>query len=686
MIPYVNATSLPMPAGSGVKPGSGPENEGAAFPELLSAAMSAESRPPVEARPQIVHEKPVHAKGNASGQKQSDTNGLKTEADFSQKPEASKQQVRDEVTNTQSSKAVKTSGEAQTAASSADTASEAKTADKSADTASEAKTENASTHSQESTEKSSQTNGNLTQSAAGEAESKSVHARSTGTEEVLLKNINAEKGENSALKQQPLSQAQLHTAKQAENSEIKGFSQNGSQPQTETTVPKSTETAAVSQLQTESKTSDASELPSRKSEIRTEPVNTQLSPTEMKTLKSQLLSGESQKEPAAISNLKEQPMTKIPPGEILRNQTPDQNRITNTTENRSFQQMQQNTSAGLSENGNRSGSENSRSADINADKKGPQALNQNPLMREDSAKQLAETLLVRGAAGKIKMKTVISSQPQAEANVNNGEKQIGPEKSESAKLTISRNDVMAAVSSANREINARPEENISRQNNAKESEAEPQKRIEVQNGANSASSENANQESAFSQGKNAPQNPSSELSGKAMPLFSDKMDIASIFGNRFASQIHEMEQTARTSTVERVTQTIATASASRITHAQISVNGKELGQIQIRYEENSANIQKVTLLMESETAKQSIQKQIPQILENLQAKGISLENIETRVNDGRDNASAEKRFYERQQFQARREQNAQFQKSAENPISEQVVIRQFGYNTIEYTA
>jgi hypothetical protein len=669
MIPYVNATNLPMPAGRGVNPGSGPENEGAAFPDFLSAVMAAENRPTTGPAPRAVNEKAISDNGPSSHEKALEKPiDRKAAAETSQNPEKAKQQTAEEVTENQDKKAAKMSGEA-------------KDANSSVEQSSVAKTEKEAAAGRETAEKNSQSNGAPNQSGSEDGKLISAQIRSTVSEEGMLKTINAEKGDANALKQ-PQSQMELQAARHFDNGDVKTFTNSGNQLQNETTVPKLTEMPANTGREMDNKSIGASELIAKQSQS----TETQIPQTEMKKLKGELLTESMPKQMTGNENLKEQPALKITAeSENLRNQTPDQNRMNNTTENRSFQQMQQNASVGLSETENRGGSEKTNPAVPTAEKNEPQSLNQNPLLRENTAKQLAETLLVRDAAGK--MKTVVSAQPQPEADANNGEKQIRLEKDEPVKVSISRNAVMAAMSSANREINAaRPEENISRQINAKDTQSETPKTIEAQTGANSGNSENGNQESAYSQGKNAAQNPFTDMNGKIIPIMSDKMDTTAIFGNRFASQVHEMEQTTRTSMVERITQSIVTAAASRITHARLTFNAQELGQIQIRYEENSANIQKVTLLMESESAKQIIQKQIPQILENMQSKGVFLENIETRVNDGRDNAFAEKRFYDRQQNQGRRTQSNPFQKSAENPISEQVVIRQFGYNTIEYTA
>jgi len=673
MIPYVNATNLPMPAGRGVNPGVGPENEGAAFPDFLSTVMAAENRPETGPAPYAVNEKTITNNGQSFRKKVLEKAiDRKAAVETSQIPKKTKQQTTEEVTGNQDKKAAKTSGDAKDAKSFAKQSSVAKT-------------EKEAVASRETAEKFSQSNGAPNQSGSDDSRLNSAQIRSTVNEEGMLKTTNAEKGDTTA-SEQSRAQMEPQAARYSENGEMKTFTNSSKQLQNEATVPKLTEMPPNTGREMESKSIGASESAAKQLESQSK--ETQIPHTDMSKLKVELLNESKPKQMTANVNLKEEPALKTTANtENLRNQTPDQTRMNNTTETRSFQQMQQNASAGLSETEYRGGPGKLNSAVSAAEKNDPQILNTNQLSRELAAKQAIESLLGRENVGNMKMKTVFSAQPQADTEANNGEKQIRQEKDEPVKVNISRNTVMAAMSSLNRETNAaRPEENISRQTNAKDSQSESPKIVEAQTGANSGSSENTNQESAYSQGKSAAQNPFTEMNGKTMPIFSEKMDTAAIFGNRFASQIHEMEQATRTSMVERITQNIVTAAASRITYARLTVNAQELGQIQIRYEENSAKIQKVTLLMESESAKQMIQKQIPQILENMRSKGVFLENIETRVNDGRDNAFAEKRFYDRQQYQARRQQSEQFQKNAENPISEQLVIRKFGYNTIEYTA
>lgn len=129
--------------------------------------------------------------------------------------------------------------------------------------------------------------------------------------------------------------------------------------------------------------------------------------------------------------------------------------------------------------------------------------------------------------------------------------------------------------------------------------------------------------------------------------------------------------------VNRITQIIhGKISSIGIKSATYKINGGQWGELEIKLTQKNS-ITKATIVVESDSLKSTIEKIVTEVKENLNEKGMRFESFNVEVGSDKNNFNYKNSFTQKIFIETEHE---------ETQDSEQNVLRQFGYNTIEVIA
>ena len=139
-------------------------------------------------------------------------------------------------------------------------------------------------------------------------------------------------------------------------------------------------------------------------------------------------------------------------------------------------------------------------------------------------------------------------------------------------------------------------------------------------------------------------------------------------------------------TIQKVTKAQLVTKITQIIHGKISSNGTKsatykidggyLGKLELKLTQKHS-MTKATVVVESDTIKPIIEKIITGVKENLNEKGMRFESFNVEVGTNKRDFSEGKRFSKNLFYDV---------EDDEISNSDQIILRQFGYNTIEVIA
>ncbi|MCK4448211.1 MAG: flagellar hook-length control protein FliK, partial [Candidatus Marinimicrobia bacterium] len=133
--------------------------------------------------------------------------------------------------------------------------------------------------------------------------------------------------------------------------------------------------------------------------------------------------------------------------------------------------------------------------------------------------------------------------------------------------------------------------------------------------------------------------------------------------------------------VQKITQIIFQSHEKQISEMSFIIDGKQLGSLEIKFTQDSIGNQ-ATIIVESETIRNLIEKVLPIINENLSQKGMALNSLEVQVGDfGKSKMQDEKHKRYSEKYRA-----SNIKDEIEDKINQIIAIRDYGYNTIEVLA
>ena len=138
-----------------------------------------------------------------------------------------------------------------------------------------------------------------------------------------------------------------------------------------------------------------------------------------------------------------------------------------------------------------------------------------------------------------------------------------------------------------------------------------------------------------------------------------------------------MQNVGRVQLVTKITQIIhGKFSLNGTKSATYKINGGQLGDLEIKLTQKQS-MTKATVVVESDTIKPIIEKIITGVKENLNEKGMRFESFNVEVGPDKRDFSEGKRFSKNLFYDV---------EDDEISNSDQIILRQFGYNTIEVIA
>jgi len=149
--------------------------------------------------------------------------------------------------------------------------------------------------------------------------------------------------------------------------------------------------------------------------------------------------------------------------------------------------------------------------------------------------------------------------------------------------------------------------------------------------------------------------------------------LALSFGNLFGVSMTKM--------IQKITQFIFKSVSTQNTQTKLTIDGGRLGSMEIQYSSESSEKQ-ITIVVETEAARDAIKKLVPEINENLDQKGVKPSSIDVQVSNDQQKQTHEK------------DQTAKLEKVAPNRHEDElatvtglnIAMKDYGYNTIEVLA
>ncbi len=134
--------------------------------------------------------------------------------------------------------------------------------------------------------------------------------------------------------------------------------------------------------------------------------------------------------------------------------------------------------------------------------------------------------------------------------------------------------------------------------------------------------------------------------------------------------------------IYKIERMISHASINKINNSVFTIDGKELGKLEIHVKQNNKEEQGV-ILVENEIVKAQLQKHIPDIQENLQQKGVEILAVNVEVNDRNEN-----KFYRNKHKKSRNNKilNEMSNQQINSIEMKSITTKNYGYNTMELLA
>ncbi len=134
--------------------------------------------------------------------------------------------------------------------------------------------------------------------------------------------------------------------------------------------------------------------------------------------------------------------------------------------------------------------------------------------------------------------------------------------------------------------------------------------------------------------------------------------------------------------IYKIERMMSNVSINKINNSVFSIDGKELGKLEIRVRQNN-NEEQGVILVENEAVKEQLQKHIPDIQENLQQKGVEILAINVEVNSKNENKYSKNKHTKLRNNKILNEINNQQIKNIE---MKSLTTKNYGYNTMELLA
>ena len=163
-----------------------------------------------------------------------------------------------------------------------------------------------------------------------------------------------------------------------------------------------------------------------------------------------------------------------------------------------------------------------------------------------------------------------------------------------------------------------------------------------------------------------------------LPLFSvERLDAI----NQLSTSFVNLSGVSMTNMIQKISQFVFNSVSKQHLQTKLTIDGGRFGSMEIQYTNDSSDKQ-ITIVVETEAARDAIQKLVPVINENLDQKGVEPSSIDVQVNCGQHSQTQEK------------EQRGYFAEDAQNALGDELVIedglniaiKDYGYNTIEVLA
>ena len=134
--------------------------------------------------------------------------------------------------------------------------------------------------------------------------------------------------------------------------------------------------------------------------------------------------------------------------------------------------------------------------------------------------------------------------------------------------------------------------------------------------------------------------------------------------------------------IYKIERMMSDSSINKINNATFTLDGKELGKLEIRVQQNNKEEQGV-ILVENHTVKEQLQKILPDIQQNLNQKGSMITAINVEVNTGEDKNFERNKFMNRNMNKKLNSITADY---SENVTDRTKTKKNYGYNTMEVLA
>jgi len=169
---------------------------------------------------------------------------------------------------------------------------------------------------------------------------------------------------------------------------------------------------------------------------------------------------------------------------------------------------------------------------------------------------------------------------------------------------------------------------------------------------------------------------------------SDVAQSISLTGLNQAEQMNNISNQSITGTgfssammVQKITQIIFQLHEKQLSEMNFILDGERLGFLEVKFAQDSQGSQ-AAILVESDTARNLLEKVLPIINENLSQKGLVLSSLDVQVGD----FSKPKTHNKKHNKNSGKSQVSDINVEVKDKIKQIIAIRDYGYNTIEVLA
>ncbi|MDP8237826.1 MAG: hypothetical protein P9X24_01935 [Candidatus Hatepunaea meridiana] len=151
--------------------------------------------------------------------------------------------------------------------------------------------------------------------------------------------------------------------------------------------------------------------------------------------------------------------------------------------------------------------------------------------------------------------------------------------------------------------------------------------------------------------------------------------------NRFPLSFNNLSGVSLTKMIHRITQIIYQSITKQYTQTNLKIDGGRLGPLQIQFTREISDKQ-ITVVVETEAAREAVQKLVPVISENLVQKGVNLSSLEVQVGNHKHNKTKK----DEQEELMGKDTPTQPEDEIINTDGLNIAVKDYGYNTIEILA